>query len=796
MTIEQQLHNLFGTSFDKRTSIVEVRAFHSDTAYCLDDDGNLIALAARHTDTAAVEIPAAFGALQYLNLSDNEQLTSLRFEKPLPQLKHLDVSDSQLKEFKLLQGFGRIQWLDLSRNQLKSFTPVGAYPSLAHLDLSGNPLEQFQADWLLKFPNLERLYLRGNKVASPQKRVFTEEPGSCLPDMKRFLKSLQESGAKKDNEQKVLVVGDGGVGKSCLVERLIYKTFEKNHHSTHGVALHVYREEDYPYLLNFWDFGGQDIYHATHRMFMQENAIYLALWDEFSQKEPESRPIIENNKEKTYPNRKLRYWLYYIKVFGGQSPVVVVKTKAAGKPEDHPERSQFIKQYGNYFTPLKFLKLDSKEPEEAADDFDTLRDAVKRIIKKKNKDAELPGSWAKVRTWVREQLDQKNKLIPFSDFKEKVTQEEAAADLDLILKWLNNTGVFFYRKGHFNDQIVVDQNWMITAVYAIFDREFNFYYLSGVQKEHNYFKGENLKRLWSRENEQYSEADMLLFLDFMLTCEIIFEDQYKDKGQPDFSERRFVAPQLLNDRAPNEVENLREDKELLHVRYRHPILQYGIIQSFIIQTSHLARLDHIWKQGTIIYDRASKTRAIVLADGNDIKVEIPQEGIKTLSKIRTLLSKIQENLEVTESYSLDGQFYVDKQKLENWTAPIIEVSDGKISQPIETIKLKPFLFEDKQAQFEEKEKPASKRSRQVVRQKIREAETFIAEAEYREALETLIPLIPEEEDSFQSFKQQLAGVQRDVGKGLVDYKVKIQLENRIAESLRTIIHEAKKRLFP
>lgn len=783
MDIEQQLEDLFGTRFDKRTSIEEVREFHSNTAYCLDADGNIIALAATHTAVEALHMPAAFKTLQYLNISDNKLLSKLTFERPLSGLAHLDVSDSQLKEFKLLQGFDRLTWLDLSRNQLKKFTPVDAYRRLVHLDLSGNPLEQFQAYWLLKFPKLERLYLRNNPVAAPQKRVFTEVDGSCLPGMKAFLKSLQDSGKEKNNEQKVLVVGDGGVGKSCLVERLIHNSFEQQHHSTQGVALSVYIAEDYPYVLNIWDFGGQDIYHATHRMFMQENAIYLALWDEFSQKNDKSLPIWENEEERTYPNRKLRYWLYYIKVFGGQSPVVVVKTKAAENPEDHPERSQFIKQYGKYFTPLKFLKLDSKEPEEAEDDFDTLRDVVKRIIKKKKKDAELPGSWAKVRTWVREQLDQKKKLIPFSDFQEKVTQEKAAADLDLILKWLNNTGVFFYREGHFNDQIVVDQNWMITAVYSIFDRKFNFYYLSTAQQKHNYFKGENLKEIWSREKKQYSEADMLLFLDFMLTCEIIFEDQYEDKERPDFSERRFVAPQLLNDQAPNEVGYLREDKKLLHVRYRHPILQYGIIQSFIIQTSHLARLDHIWKQGTIIYDRASKTRAIVLADGNDIKVEIPEQGLKTLSKIKNLLGEIQENLEVTESYSLDGRFFVDQQKLESWSAPIIEASDGHSTVPIETIKLAPFLSEDKQAQFEKK--PVSK---------IKEAEFFIAQAEYREAIAVLEPLMPEEADTLQSFKRQLAVVDRDFGKGLIDYEEKQKTENRIADSLGKLIQEAKKRL--
>jgi internalin A len=41
------------------------------------------------------------------------------------------------------------------------------------------------------------------------------------------------------------------------------------------VELDGFRE---PVRLNLWDFGGQEIYHGTHTLFLQGQAVFLVLW--------------------------------------------------------------------------------------------------------------------------------------------------------------------------------------------------------------------------------------------------------------------------------------------------------------------------------------------------------------------------------------------------------------------------------------------------------------------------------------------------------------------------------------
>ena len=46
-----------------------------------------------------------------------------------------------------------------------------------------------------------------------------------------------------------------------------------------------------------WDFGGQDIYHATHQFFLTDRSLFLLLW----------------NARQGWEQAKLHYWLDIIK---------------------------------------------------------------------------------------------------------------------------------------------------------------------------------------------------------------------------------------------------------------------------------------------------------------------------------------------------------------------------------------------------------------------------------------------------------------------------------------------------
>ncbi|NJL77569.1 MAG: hypothetical protein HC892_23555, partial [Saprospiraceae bacterium] len=333
---------------------------------------------------------------------------TLVFESSMPQLEHLDASDSGLMALKLPQNCDRLRYLDGSRNKISQFVPLRDFPSLEHLDLSENRLNDFDTRWLPKFPKLQRVYLKENPMYS-SKRDGVERPANCLDFLQRFQRDLEKGEPQQNKEYKVLVVGNGGVGKSCLVERLVHNTFTPSHDSTHGVSieqcisLEQYLEQDkFPYILNIWDFGGQDIYHATHRLFMQSNAIYYVLWDEENNPDHKKESEYQEGQEtRKYDNHSLQYWLYYVQQQGKDSPVIVIKTKKAKNNAPSPHEPSLLKTFSNSFKKLDFHQVESSQSDWQQNGFKRLLNFTEDAIASFGRDELLPQNWFNLRQHLR-----------------------------------------------------------------------------------------------------------------------------------------------------------------------------------------------------------------------------------------------------------------------------------------------------------------------------------------------------------------------------------------------------------
>ncbi len=73
-------------------------------------------------------------------------------------------------------------------------------------------------------------------------------------------------------------MGFGGVGKPSLVNSLVYGRFDLREAKTDGISsvdwpLRLHDEENVQ--LHVWDFGGQEIMHATHQFFLTQRSLYL-----------------------------------------------------------------------------------------------------------------------------------------------------------------------------------------------------------------------------------------------------------------------------------------------------------------------------------------------------------------------------------------------------------------------------------------------------------------------------------------------------------------------------------------
>lgn len=625
-----------------------------------------------------LELPEGLAQLEMLYARQN-QLEAVIFKGDCPELSLLDLSDNQLPAFSLPAGARRLQYLYLNNNQIERLDTEGEFKHLDTLHLRGNQLKYLRDDFLAPFPALHSLYLSENPLPDTVRGFIEDnEYKNCLAFIQSYFREMAQ-GKARDNECKLLLIGDGHVGKSCLVKRLKREPFEPEWKSTHAIALAQIEHGDY--LLNLWDFGGQDIYHATHRLFMQANAVYLALWDAGSEKAEHTPPILEHGEWQKYENRHLAYWLDYAHSQGHGSPVIVVQTKR--DVHGVMDRPDLRERFRDKISSLEFKQIESKADDWDENGYNDLLSAVRRAVKRIKPNTEIPETWVNLRQAIREKQKKGDKTMTLPEYLELAKDLEDPAGV--LENWLTKTGVVFYREGYFHDDIILDQEWAIRAVYAIFDRAGGPYRIFLGQQ--GAFSGEDLKRwVWP----DYSENERELFVGFMLSCEICFETtpEKKEYSHPPLAERRFIAPQLLPPDIPRSVEDTWLDRESLYLRYTHAFLHEGVIQSFIVRTQSLAKTRDIWRHGISL--KLENQLALVSAKEKEITVRVTKNGKALLNEIRKMLEKMQESKGVI-SVSSDGAAFVELETLRGWPHDTIQAGNGLW---VETSRLAFFLETD------------------------------------------------------------------------------------------------------
>lgn len=696
----------------------------------------LQALNLSENELSSVSIPAGLSALRFLNLSENKSLSEMTFESGLPnleialfdecalekidfpdgfdslqalylqknklgraafagnypRLKLLDLSENKLQKFSLPFGFKQLEKLYLEDNQITELDVAASLPALDTLHLRGNQLPALSEEFLGPFKNLETLYLYGNPLPDAI-RGFVENDSdkNCLQFIKRYFREL-DKGKTIDNECKILLIGNGNVGKSCLARRLVKDEFEPEWTSTHGIILAPYQHREY--VFNIWDFGGQDIYHATHRLFMQSNAIYLIVWD-WKTENSDYTTVEEDGEKHNYKNHRLAYWLDYAIHLGKGSPVIVVQSKTGrdGVKELPNIRSAYEKRFPFFH----IRQIESQEDDWDENGFHDLQTSIRLAVKRTKTLAEIPENWAKVRQVLRDKQQRGEKRMTISDYK--TLAKELEDPIGVLENWLVKTGVVFYQRGLFYDEIILNQQWAIDAIYTIFNRH-DFYY-KALQNEKGEFSGKDLERIWSKTTE--NEAERELFVRFMLSCEMCFETTKRKKKEKHvyvpFKERTYIAPQLLEEERPKAVTYIWMRHSSLHLCYTYPFLHYGVIQSFIVRTQTLAEIGDIWKSGILLKEGDQLAMVEASEETRQIKVQLTENGKLLLDKIRNLLEDLQDH-PGEESVSVDGLNFVSVSTLKT-----LPKENSKVqAQNGEWVKVEPlsiFLNKDDSLRFGE-----------------------------------------------------------------------------------------------
>ena len=316
------------TEIGQLTSLTNLRVNHNRLTVLPPEIGQLSGLTVLVLNlNQLTSLPPEIGRLTRLTglYVGGAQLTSLPPEiDRLTSLTELSLDGNQFTS--LPPEIGRLTSLTelaLDENQLTSLSPeIGRLEKLTTLDLSGNQLTELPSA-LRDLAALRELYLHGNEalglppeVLGPTNDdVYLEGQTAAPPgDILDYYFRRRGEAKRRLNEAKLLLVGQGGVGKTSLVRFLVKnEKATPGEKMTEGIDITTWQVaskiENEKIRLNVWDFGGQEIMHATHQFFLTRRSLYLL--------------VLDARKGENEGN--IHYWLRIIQSYAGDSPVIVTR---------------------------------------------------------------------------------------------------------------------------------------------------------------------------------------------------------------------------------------------------------------------------------------------------------------------------------------------------------------------------------------------------------------------------------------------------------------------------------------
>ncbi|MBD0254479.1 MAG: leucine-rich repeat domain-containing protein [Cytophagales bacterium] len=591
----------------------------------------------------------------------------------LVQLTELYLRSNKISDLSPLRTLAGLAKLMASENRISDPLPLQTLTHLVKLDLSRNAITNKQhVKDLTVLLGLKELNLTGNRIEGIPEELYAKRE-STLSNLRDYFNDADKSNMVPENEIKMVLIGNGRVGKTCLHKKLIEDAFDPKESSTHAIklvewplSLHVPSDASSAVglerlMVNIWDFGGQYIYQATHRLFMQTEALFVLVWDAENETAPYAEEITPSGETIRYPNYPFFYWLSYVQALSRNSPVIVVQTKieSQGHEVRRPRESEKLEK--KYPVIFSFEHVDCATGAGTAKFAATVQEAALSILLRTND--ELPLNWFAVRTALRK-LARSKRQISLEAFRQLCLEHQMeGTSSETVLDFLHHKGVLFYHPGLSGEQIILDQKWAIHAVYSLFDRENIFYQVK--EGRDGKFKLADLQEAW----KNYSLEEKQLFINFMIGCEICYEvtDKHNLKLAP--QQRVYLAPALLPEQRPHAVDRFWRGTEGLYLMYHHEFLHFGIMQSFIVRMGNLEelKLDAIWKNGIWITlddvddDKDADALIEAIPDEKKIIVRTKNRGQKgLLEKIRNEFKLIQRHEDTVQEWvSANGKDFVE-----------------------------------------------------------------------------------------------------------------------------------------
>lgn len=504
----------------------------------------------------------------------------------------------------LIWEFPRLQVLALFDNHLTEVPQqLRTSASLRYVSLRGNPLRELPR-WVtdVSFEIVTESSQMSFEIdtrpfgpAAPKERILvvsTDNLREPPPEIVRRGTSAihdyfasAEGDVRPLSEAKVLLVGDGGAGKTSLTKRLLSKKFDRHEAQTHGINIDPWSMQvsGRKVQIHLWDFGGQEIMHATHLFFLSQRSLYVL--------------VLDGRKEED-----AEYWLKHIESFGGDSPILVVLNKMDQNPAFDVNRRFLQKKYESI---VGFYRLSCSTGAGLEEFRAGMQAGMERV---QTLQTMWPASWFR----VKERLASlPNHYISHDEYDGICAEAEIgiADQRKTLVQFLHDLGAVV----HFGDfglthMHVLEPRWLTAGVYAIVNDP-------GLAERKGVLPLDTVGNILGGNHGgfAYPAHTHPYIIELMRKFELCYA----------IDAEAVLVPDLLDIQEP-EIEF--DDEGDLRVRLDYDFMPRSVMPRFMVKRHREIRGDLRWRTGVVLEHPAFSARAVVRADEDAKQITIHVTG--------------------------------------------------------------------------------------------------------------------------------------------------------------------------
>ncbi len=589
--------------------VASVEAVQRSKQNCYAENSNGIsALRLIGSDVTELILDDSAKAVTHLYLGENAKLKQVSFKIPLPNLEILYLNNCALTALHIPTSCVRLEQLYVQNNPLGTLSFGLNHPNLTLMDISGNQL----TDLLPFLPFLKRgveISYNKNPLSSPPAEIIERGDEAVL----NYLEQFAEQGEDYLFEAKALILGKPRAGKTSLTLKIqnINNPLPKFEETTKGIDVYKWdfeltktdiqhvlvgktpeqqkrlqeKAERNGFRVNLWDFGGQEIYTATHQFFLSRRSLYMI--------------VDAESKEDT----NWYDWFYQVEKLGDKSPLLVILNKLAGRDWDIPDWGRF-KSLFDFIKDKYPLNLAIQTDEDKKTYHKLIADIKRYLLSLSHIGDPLPSFWTEIRQQIAAELDKKkkNKEQPFitedrffqicQTFQEKDPRFGKQEQL-VMSQYFHDIGIYL----HFQDNdnlrnfLFLDANWTTDMVYMLLDDAIVRDYKKGR------FDKKDIDRIWKEADYRAIKGQLMhLLRHFGLAFPI-----HEHKGE-------YLTPYHLSPEKPD-YELPVKGLPFLELYYEFEnFIPKGILPQLTVSLSeHITDINRVWRRGVVLQFKKHNT---------------------------------------------------------------------------------------------------------------------------------------------------------------------------------------------